>query len=248
MPRPRKFRHRDRVKWKGPSGKTETGTILTWARKKRRYRVRRDLGGRDLVRSRDMKHHYDRVLILEGRLTRNLASRREYANMMQRWLSAYDVKAVHEKVHTIAGLRGFLTHVGRRLTTRVIHITCHGKNEDGTSTLHLLHENIDLSKDLDGIRLPGKILLLSCCEVGSNRKVMQHLADELQVDALVAYRRAILDSYANICDALFYEHLFRGSAMRLETGIERIYQAMKHLRIDDGDERAVRMPVMKVYR
>ena len=97
------------------NGVRHRGKVTRVEPKKRR--VVTDSGQRLVVPVRRLKHSPDRALILETRLDRNLRSR-TYGPMMQQWLSALNVEALYERVHTVRDIRQFLQRDGRNAATR----------------------------------------------------------------------------------------------------------------------------------
>ena len=176
----------------------------------RTRRVVTDSGSRLCVPMRNLRLCPDRALILETRLDRSLRSGRSYGPMMQQWLSAHGVEALYERVHTTSGLRYFLGREGREVSTRFVHIMVHGRREPGTrkGTLRLTFERLRLMEEVDMFSgLTGKIILLSCCEIGGDKKLMQAIKHVSGAAAVIAYRVSVEDWYTNLVEVLLYERL-----------------------------------------
>lgn len=157
----------------------------------------------------------DRVLILEGRLDKNLRSNRSYGPTFQSLLSAYSVEALYEKIHTRHDLQAFLKREGRKPEFRVIHLMCHGIDQAkaGSVLLQLTHEKFDLVEHKDLFHgLKGKVLIFSSCEIGKDAVAMQLIKEESQAAAVIAYTRMVDDYYTNIAEQLLYHQLFENQA------------------------------------
>ena len=95
--------------------------------------------------------------------------------MMQQWLTAYDVRALCERMHTVDSLRRFLRREGTSVATRFVHIMGHGTHEGplGTATLDLTFGKLDVAGQADVFAgLTGKVIIFSCCDVGGDRRAM----------------------------------------------------------------------------
>jgi len=172
-------------------------------------RIVTDSGNRLEVSVRRLHRSPDRVLILETRLERSLRSSREYAPMLERWLSAYGIEALHEKVHTVEDIRRFLRREGKNVATRFVHIIGHGTDEPGSGSawLHLTFEKLDLVKQANVFAgLDGKIIIFSCCEIGADRRAMETVRSESGAAAVIAYRVTVDDWYTNLAEALLYQY------------------------------------------
>ncbi len=218
------------VWWRAADGTRHRGRVTDVLARKRR--VVADTGTRPLLPVTSLHHARDHVLILEGRLDRPLRSKRMFGPMMQNWLSAYRVTAHYERIHTGEDLRGFLQREGRDPNYRVIHIMCHGRNLQGRtgSVLELTHETIDLQEHLAAFSgLNGKILILSACQLGTNRALMKELKRVSGASAVVAYRKDVFDWYTNLAEVLLYDQLLavENASTSPRTAVQRTHKALR---------------------
>jgi hypothetical protein len=187
-------------------------------------RVVTDSGRRLEVSVRRLQRSPDRALILETRLDRSLKSPREYAHMMERWLSAYGIDAVHEKVHTVEDMRHFLRREGQNVATRFVHIIGHGTDDPGarTAKLSLTFEDLDLAEQADVFAgLEGKILIFSCCEIGADHRALETVRNVSGAAAVIAYRVTVDDWYTNLAEALLYQ-LFIKTGLSPHSVVEKV--------------------------
>ena len=207
------FEHKD---------KTHTGRVTALLPKRRR--VVSDTGELASVPLGALRRAPDRVLMLEARLDNALrASKRIYGPMVKQWLEAYNgVEVLYERVHTVEDFRRFLHRDGRKTGTRFIHYNGHGQTlETKGAVLRLTFEDLDLREDIDVFEgLDGKVLIFSCCEVGANRQVMEHIKEASNAAAVIAYRTEVLDTYTNLAEALLYDRLFAG--MKPQTAVNTV--------------------------
>ena len=190
------------------NGKQQRGRVTRVLPKWRR--IVTDSGKRLRVSVRRLRSSPDRVLILETRLDRGLRSERAYGPMMQRWLSAYNVVALYERVHTVEGMRRFLRREGKNIATRFIHIMGHGVDEagHGTATLRLTFDTLDLTKQADVFAgLDEKIIIFSCCELGGDLPALRAVKKASGAATVIAYRVGVEDWYTNLTEALIYDRL-----------------------------------------
>jgi len=208
-----------------------------------------DSGKRVVVPVRRLKYSPDRVLILETRLDRrNLRSDRTYGPMIQRWLSAYDVVALYERVHTAEDLRRFLQREGRNVSTRFIQIIGHGTHKQGNSrtTFNLTFGKMDLEQEADAFRgLDGKVIIFSCCEVGGNRHVMELIKRESGAAAIIAYRHWIYDFHSNLCEVMLLDRLIE-TAMSPQKAVDSVNRALEELDIRLGPP-STKRPVLVCF-
>jgi hypothetical protein len=205
----KRFEVDDRVVFEA-EGERHRGRVTAVLRGKRR--VVCDTGRRLTVPVGRLRRSPDRVLILEGRLDRSLRSRRHLAPMLRRWLSAYGVEVLHERVHTAEALRQFLAREGRNVRTRFVHVISHAapRERDENPELHLTFEAVDLLEDADLFQgLAGKILIFSCCDVGGDARCMRTIKSRSEAAAVIGYRVSVEDSYTNLHEALLYDRLLR---------------------------------------
>jgi hypothetical protein len=237
-----------RVHWnENRERRNRTGSIIGLIEGLKTYRVRRDEGGIGEIASRSLRVYSEKVLFLEGRLDASLASHREYGTMMKTWLSAQSVVMLAEKVHSLVDLRNFLRKEGNRFDTRLIHLMSHGYMEGGKPFLKLTHEVVDLEEEVGNFpRIPGKILLLSCCEVGQAAEVMQSLRDATEAQAVLAYRRDVNDDYSNLTEAMLYACLFQHPGLKLRTVIQKVHESMRSMGLRP-DDRPAKGPVLDIY-
>ncbi len=173
-------------------------------------RIVTDSGRRVQVPVRRLKASPDRVLVLEARLDRSLRSRRQYASMLLQWLAAYGVEVLHERVHTVEDLRRFVRREGKRVDTRFVHVISHGapRQRGEGAKLHLTFESLDLAKEADVFQgLRGKILVFSCCSVGSDHRAMEAVKEASEAAAVISYRVPVEDSYTNLHEVLLYHRI-----------------------------------------
>jgi hypothetical protein len=198
-----------------------------------------DSGKRLQVGVGRLRYSPDRVLILETRLDpRTLRSNRTYGPMMQQWLSAYDVVALYERVHTVESLRRFIRREGKNVATRFIQIIGHGTHMPGrvTATFNMTFGKLDLVKQADVFEgLDGKILIFSCCEVGGNIRAMEAIKEASGAAAIIGYRRWIYDWHSNICEVLLYDRLIT-SRMSPRKVVNAVNDALEDLGIKVGPE------------
>jgi hypothetical protein len=149
-------------------------------------------------------------MVLEARLDGDLRSPRSYARMIRRWLSAYRVKVLHERIHTREDLRQFLRRVARQDSTRFLEIIAHGTEpgEKEGRRLKLTFENVDLRKDAGLFAgLDEKVILFSCCSLGGDPVAMRRVKEASNAAAVIAYRIPVEDHYTNLHEALIYDRL-----------------------------------------
>ncbi len=208
-------------------------------------RVVTDSGKRFVVPVSQLRPSPDRALILETRLDRSLRSGRMYGPMMQQWLSAFDVEALYERVHTIEALRRFLSREGQNVATRFIHIIGHGKTDENghKAAIHLTFAKLDLRQEAEIFKgLDGKVIIFSCCEIGADYRVLQHLKEVSGASAVIAYRISVNDWYTNVAEGLLYERLLN-TAFTPQTCVRLVSEAMAHLGTRVGDV-VTRKPVL----
>ena len=187
----------------------------------------------------------DRVLILEGRLDSDLRSRRIYGPLMRRFLSAYDVEAMYERVHTKEDLRRFLTRHARSAGYRFIHLICHGEDPKGPNSAHLVltFDKVILPADASIFeKLNEKILIFSCCKIGADKPALMAVKEASGAAAVIAYRRSVYDNYALLAESLFYDQVIeRGQTP--QRAVERVCKALRDIGCKHLDEKETR-PVM----
>ena len=208
-----------------------------------------DSGKRLVVPVRRLRHSPDRILILETRLDRtNLRSNRTYGLMMQQWLSAYEVVALYERVHTIEDLLNFLRREGKNVSTRFIQLIGHGTHKPGTSRaiFKLTFGRMDLIEQSDVFKgLDGKIIILSCCEVGGNQRAMELIKEKSGAAAIIAYRRWIYDFHSNLCEAMLFDRLIE-TRISPQRAVDSVNRALDELEIKLGPP-GTRQPVLVCY-
>jgi hypothetical protein len=200
-------------------------------------RVVTDTGQRVVVPVRRLKRSPDMSLILETRLDRSLRSERTYAEMMHRWLRAYGIEALVERVHTLDSLRRFLRREGRNVATRFIHIIGHGTDDPGkrSVSLYLTFERVDLVENVEIFAgLEGKVLIFSCCQIGADRAAMEEIKRVSGAAAVIAYRVTVSDWYTNLVEALIYDRLVN-TRLSPQAAVGKIAGALDGLgvRVDD---------------
>jgi len=161
-----------------------------------------------------------------------------YGPMMKQWLEAYEnVEVLYEKVHTIADMRHFLRREGRKPGTRFIHYMGHGNNWGGKrAELELTFEKLDLLKESDVFEgLNGKILLFSCCEVGSNTKVLETIKQVSNASIVIAYRNAVSDHFTNLAEAFLYDRVIAG--LKPAIAVEQVSNILHESGIKSDNER-----------
>ena len=139
------------------------------------------------------------------------------------------MEALYEKVHTVEAMHRFLDQEGHNIATRFIHIMAHGVDEPGggTATLHLTFDKLDLYNQADVFAgLEGKVIILSCCEVGADSRVMRRLKKVSGAMAVIGYRLPVDDWYTNLVEALIYERLIN-SNMRPDKAVKLAIDALE---------------------
>jgi hypothetical protein len=214
----------------------------------RRRKVVTDSGKRFDVPVGRLRPSPDRVLILESRLDRNLRSRRFYGEMMQRWLSAYRVEALLERVHTTEDMRRFLQSEGRNIATRFIYISAHGRDHprQGEASLHLTFDTVDLMKEADMFEgLRGKVIIFSSCGIGADQRVMQRIKDVSAAAAVIGYRKEVFDTYTLLAETLLFDRMIQ-TRMHATRAVDTVVTALHALGVEHGGGRVMK-PVMVCY-
>jgi len=151
--------------------------------------------------------------------------------MMQQWLSALNVEALYERVHTVQDIRQFLQRDGRNAATRFVHIMGHGTDDPGpgNATIHLTFESLRLGEEADIFQgLNGKIIIFSCCEIGADLRVLETVKEASGASGVIAYRIAVDDWYTNVAEGLLYERLINTTCTP-QTAVRLVSDAMKCL-------------------
>jgi CHAT domain-containing protein len=149
--------------------------------------------------------------------------------MLQQWFSAYGVEPLYERIHTIHDLEKFLHQEGRNVSTRFVHITCHGKDEQGcgTAKLCLTFDDVDLVRNADIFKgLDGKVIVFSCCQVGNDERAMLAVKEASGAAAIIGYRMSVKDSYANLAEVLLYDRLLIPH-MKVAEAVKQVQSTLK---------------------
>ena len=225
------------------------GRITQFPGKEGRYSVVTDSKKRVKVHWKHVSGESpDRVLILEGRLDRNLRSKRSYGPTFQKLLYPYGVEALYEKMHTKDGLRAFLEREGKKPEYRVIHLMSHGKQSKRghKAILELTHDKVDIEDSYEIFEgLEGKILIFSACVIGSNKKVMTKLKEISGAAAIVVYTHEVNDYYTNLAEHLFYHQLFENE-LSPQKSIEVVRDLLMWGKVGLSGK-IIRAPVIKCY-
>jgi hypothetical protein len=199
-----------RVRWID-GDRTLTGTVVGPARSKLMTLVRIDAGGETALAKNQLRPALDRVLILESRLDASLRSTRACGPLYSNWLQqAHNIRPMYERIHTSLDLNDLvITHAP---SARIVLIACHGKADSAGTRLQLSREEVHLRRrgrivaDQPWLQsLAGKVVILSCCEVGSDTEAMKELARRNRLELLVAYSEAVYDRFAIMSDILTME-------------------------------------------
>ena len=148
-------------------------------------------------------------------------------------------------MHSIIDLKNFIKQEGRKVETRIIHIMCHGENapKEKTAYLRLTHEKLDLNQHSNIFEgLNGKVLIFSCCEIGNNLNIMQHLKDVSNAIAVIGYRKEVYDTFTNIAEILLYDRLIE-TINSPSNIVKQIQIVLKELKIEACEEKVIK-PVL----
>lgn len=252
-----------RVRWRN-GGELLTGHVVGRCKDNPlRVRVKTD-GSRGIssVPVRRLSEARNQVLLLESRLDRSLRSQRAARDVFVSYLSqAHDLRPLYERVHHRDDVSVFTQMHGKQV--RIVHVVCHGESDGRDTLLHLTRDKVFLRKngklvDRDTIKkwavnLAGKILLLSCCEVGRDREAIAHLVCAANLAAAITYRKVVTDRYSYIGEPLLYE-LLLGSRKQTYQGIRKSVVAIAEFlydqRIDhttlNAQGEQIRSPLMQV--
>lgn len=146
---------------------------------------------------------------------------------------ALDVDPLHERIHHRDSLRHFIRGFGRHSTIRYVYISSHGASIAGADVILLTHDPIfherdrrqlrfsdyergfadKLKKDSEFLRstfedaLPGKILVLSACDLGKRRGIAELISEVSGAAAVFAYAGIITLDDAFVAEALLFRAL-----------------------------------------
>lgn len=227
-------------------GERQRGRITSKGHRSRR--VMTDTGHIIKVPIGAIKDSQDRVLLLEGRLDRSLASERLYGEMFQKMIYALGKVVRYERVHTKEDLKRFLEREAK-VHVRFIHLMGHGMDcrETGKTRFFTTFEEVDLG-DEDVIEevfrgLDGTIIIFSCCEIGANSRILKKIKEVSGAAAVIAYRKEVKDWYTNLVESMLYERFINQPEMKPITVVEKVNAALKVLGVKMEDVKA-RGPIL----
>jgi hypothetical protein len=134
------------------------------------------------------------------------------------------------------------------VATRFIQIIGHGTHKPGTSKaiFKLTFGRMDLIEQVDVFKgLDGKIIILSCCEVGGNRHAMELIKEKSGAAAVIAYRRWIYDFHSNLCEAMLFDRLIE-TRVTPQKAVDSVNCALDELAIKLGPP-GTRQPVLVCF-
>jgi hypothetical protein len=256
-----RIRAGDRVSWKDADGKRHTGRVLGDGGNALLGRVAEEGTGRRFeVGKRSLRRLPVGVLLLEAGLDRSLRSDRRAADFFAAYfLQAWELRIPTERVHSAEDFEDFTRRYRSR--ARVVHLVCHGDTDGSSTWVSFTREAAFLREDGTLADLPwtkylrGKILLLSCCEVGGDDEAMLHLGRTAQLDALICYRHYVYDDYNYIAEPLLYDLLLRSrqpqTLQRVRAVVESVatflYQNDVDARWLREEGQQIRTPTLRVF-
>jgi len=185
-------------------------------------------------------------MLLETHLDADLGSDRSESRFLREFFENFgELDFIASSIHSRADLEKFLTHARGRRRFDVIHIVAHGRSGRRGTTIGLTDgESLDLRhSDVQRLfaDLRADALFLSCCELGSERRLMRQLLRTSTTGAVFSYAGDVSDYQAFLIEALFY-HLacgyYRGVRSDLEWRevYERVKFGVDYFGIDDGKQ------------
>jgi hypothetical protein len=125
---------------------------------------------------------------------------------------AHGIKPLHERIHHLQDLTYFVRL--QAADCRIVHLSCHGERDDLNTRLVLSRDCVYLRKKGRIIAeqlwlkdLAGKIVFLSCCEIGSDVEALSAIARRNRLDLLVAYSDTVYDGFAFLAEMMVYDRL-----------------------------------------
>jgi hypothetical protein len=249
-----------RVRWTD-GDRALTGTVVGPARSKLMTTVRIDAGGQIALPKNRLRAAYDAVLLLESRLDASLRSTRACGPLYSTWLQqAHNIRPMYERIHTSLDLNDLV--VTYAPSARVVLVACHGKADRLGTRLQLSREEVHLRRrgrivaDQPWLQsLAGKVVILSCCEVGSDREALDEIARRNRIPLLVAYAEPVYDRFAILGDLMTMDHVLAGTNPQQLVTRTRALAEMLHRQGADyvprhDRERGFRRqsgPVMRVF-
>jgi hypothetical protein len=194
-----------RVRWMN-GNRQLTGTACGPARNKVMVGVRVDAGGMVVVAKNRLRPALDQILILESRLDSSLRSGRQcgdlYASYLQR---AHHIRPLYDRINTSADLNAVIgSHASN---ARIVVVSAHGIADKRGTRLELSRDDVYLRRDGRIVAdqpwlqaLSGKIVILSCCEIGSDGEALAEVAKRNRIEVLVAYADTVFDRFSIVAE------------------------------------------------
>ena len=211
-----RFDRKTRVTFLNEEGEKRKGYVT--ALKHRSRNIKTDDGKLSTVSVRRLREARDEVLMLETRLDTSLRSDRQDREFFRQFFKPYGIRCLYETVHTKKDLAYFL-RLARKASSNIrwIHYLGHGDREEGTTRcdLVLTHDRVVLPDQVDIFGdLFGKILIFSCCDVGSNRRVLHEILKATDAQAVFAYRGEVYDEQTRLAEAMLYNLMIRKPGLK----------------------------------
>lgn len=93
----------------------------------------------------------------------------------------------------------------------------------------LTFESLDLRECAEIFAgLEGKLLIFSCCQIGSDKVAMRYLLRRSNAAAIITYDRDIDDVYSFLSEALVYSRLL-DSDLGLSRAVRKVRSALRQL-------------------
>jgi hypothetical protein len=248
-----------RVRWMD-GDRQLTGTACGPARNKVMVGVRVDAGGMVVVAKNRLRPALDQILILESRLDSSLRSGRQcgdlYASYLQR---AHRIRPLYDRINTSADLNAVIcAHAGN---ARIVVVSAHGIADKRGTRLELSRDDVHLRRDGRIVAdqpwlqsLAGKIVILSCCEIGSDGAALAEVTKRNRIELLVAYADSVYDRFAFLAEILLLDRLITEPRypQQMLGHARAVAEVLHRHRYDfiDADDRApgFRKPVGPVMR
>ena len=201
-----------RVRW-NDGDRQQTGTIVGPARSNLMTTVRIDAGGEVVLPKNRLRSAPSGVLILESRLDHSLRSTRGCGDLYATYLQqAHNIRPLYDRISTSSDLNAVTA--AHASTCRIVLIACHGKADKAGTRLELSRDEVHLRRqgrivaDQPWLQsLAGKIVILSCCEVGSDTEALSEISRRNRLEMLVAYADAVYDRFAILGDLMVLDRV-----------------------------------------